>query len=79
MNLLHAETRVAAGIAQVIFQISIAAPMFWMAGMIGSRDRLARLLSVIFVASFFSAAIGVLQVYFPTVCCPRNSARSRAT
>ena len=65
LNLLHAETRVAAGIAQVVFQIGIAAPMFWMAGMIGSRGRLARLLSVIFIASFFSAAIGVLQVYFP--------------
>ena len=65
LNLLHAETRVAAGIAQVVFQIGIAAPMFWMAGMIGSRERLARLLSVIFVASFLSAAIGVLQVYFP--------------
>ena len=65
LNLLHAETRVAAGIAQVVFQIGVAAPMFWMAGMVAAAARLARLLSVIFVASFFSAAVGVLQVYFP--------------
>jgi hypothetical protein len=79
MNLLHAETRVAAGIAQVIFQIGVAAPMFWMPGMTGSRRRLARLLSVIFVASFFSAAIGVLQVYYPdSLLPPEFSALARS-
>src|SRR6188768_3749017 len=79
LNLLHAETRVAAGIAQVIFQICVAAPMFWMPGMIGSRRRLSRLLSVIFVASFFSAAIGVLQVYYPdSLLPPEFSALARS-
>ena len=34
VNLLHTETYPAAGIAQVILQISIAAPMFWAARMV---------------------------------------------
>ena len=65
LNLLHADTRLGAGIAQVIFQISVAAPMFWVPGMVRSQARLARLMSVMFAASFLSAAVGVLQVYYP--------------
>ena len=34
VNLLHSETRLNAGLAQVVFQISIAAPMFWVAGLV---------------------------------------------
>ena len=64
-NLLHAETYLEAGLAQIVFQISIAAPMFWVARMIRSPERLARLLWIIFAASFVSAAVGVLQVYYP--------------
>ena len=64
-NLLHSETYLEAGIAQAVFQISIAAPMFWVARMIRSEARLARLLWIILAASFLSAAVGVLQVYAP--------------
>ena len=45
-----------AGLAQIVFQISIAAPMFWVARMVRSPERLARLLWIIFAASFVSAA-----------------------
>ena len=65
LNLLHEETHLLAGIAQVIFQISIAAPVFWMPRTVRSEARLLRLLWVIFAASFVAAATGVLQVYYP--------------
>ena len=59
-----------AGLAQLIFQISIAAPMFWAARSVRSPERLARLLWIIFAASLVSAAVGVLQVYYPDVFLP---------
>jgi hypothetical protein len=65
VNLLHPETHLEAGIAQLIFQISIAAPMFWVARTVLSQERLARLLWISFAASFASACLGVLQVYYP--------------
>jgi hypothetical protein len=65
VNLLHQETHLAAGIAQVVFQISIAAPMFWVMRTVRSEARFVRLLWVIFIASFAGAAVGVLQVYYP--------------
>ena len=54
-----------AGLAQIAFQISIAAPMFWVSRMVRSPERLARLLWIIFAGSFVSGAVGVLQVYYP--------------
>ena len=70
VSLLHPDTHPKAGLGQVLFQISIAAPMFWAAQSVLSPQRLARLLAVIFVASLFSAAIGILQVYYPDVFLP---------
>jgi len=65
LNLLHTETHLEAGIAQVIFQLSIAAPMFWVVRTVRSEARFLRVLWLIFAASFVGAAVGVLQVYFP--------------
>src|SRR5262245_33239891 len=48
MSLLHPDTHLRAGIAQVIFQISIAAPMFWVGRALVSPERLARVLWIIF-------------------------------
>src|SRR4051794_5689807 len=64
-NLLNPSTHLEAGVAQIIFQIAIAAPMFWVPRVIGSQERFARLLWIILGASFLSAALGVLQVYYP--------------
>ena len=64
-NLLHAETRLQAGLAQIVFQVSIAAPMFWAAAMVHDQRRLTRLLWIICGAGFLNAALGVLQVYEP--------------
>jgi hypothetical protein len=65
LNLLHSETHLMAGVAQIVFQLAIAAPMFWGMRAVQSEARLLRLIWVIFWASFVSAATGVLQVYFP--------------
>jgi len=64
-NLLHPETQLKAGLAQLVFQISIAAPMFWAGRLVGSHERLERLLWIVFVASLASAAVGVLQASWP--------------
>ena len=69
-NLLHEETQMRAGLAQIVFQASIAAPMFW-AARIGQGDvRLRRVVWLILLSSFASAALGILQVYYPTTFLP---------
>ena len=65
VNLLQPTTHMLAGVGQVIFQISIAAPAFWMARAIRSERRLTCFLWVLFAASFVASAVGILQVYFP--------------
>jgi hypothetical protein len=65
LNLLHTETHLMAGVAQIVFQLAIAAPMFWVARAVHSEARLLRIIWVIFGASFLNAAVGILQVYFP--------------
>ena len=70
LNLFHEETQVLAGIAQIVFQISIAAPAFWVACIVRSKARFLRILWVIFGASLISAAVGVLQVYYPELFLP---------
>jgi hypothetical protein len=65
VNLLHESTQMAAGLAQVVFQASIAAPAFW-AGKMGHGElRLRRVLWLLLIGSLASAGLGVLQVYFP--------------
>jgi hypothetical protein len=70
LNLLHATTHSAAGAAQIVFQISIAAPIFWMARAVRSEERLMRVVALLFAASFVSSALGILQVYYPNVFLP---------
>jgi hypothetical protein len=65
LNLLHPTSHLMAGFGQIVFQISIAAPAFWMARAIRSERRLAIFLWVLFTSSFLAAAAGILQVYFP--------------
>jgi len=65
VNLLQPTTHMVAGAGQIIFQISIAAPAFWMARAIRSERRLTFFLWVLFAASFVASAAGILQVYFP--------------
>ncbi len=68
-NLLHEATWVAAGLAQIVFQVAIAAPVFWAARAI-SEPRLERLMLLIFGANFLSTGLGLLQVYYPDTFLP---------
>jgi len=69
-NLVHEETWLTAGIGQVVFQLAIAAPVFWAARVWVTEKRLERLILLIFGANFASAALGLLQVYYPEVFLP---------
>lgn len=70
INLLHGTTHSMAGLAQIVFQISIAAPAFWIGRAVRTEGALQRLLVILFVASFLSSALGILQVYYPDTFLP---------
>jgi hypothetical protein len=65
VNLLQPTTHMLAGVGQIVFQISIAAPAFWMARAVRSERRLSIFLWVLFASGFIASAVGILQVYFP--------------
>ena len=69
-NLVHDETWFMAGVAQVVFQLAIAAPVFWTSRADITERRLDRLILLIFGANFVSAALGLLQVYYPATFLP---------
>src|SRR5262245_41884046 len=64
-NLLHETAQPMAGGAQLVFQICISAPAFWMARSVRSETQLRRVVWIIFGASALGSVVGVLQVYFP--------------
>ena len=70
LNLLQPTTHLMAGIGQIIFQISIAAPAFWMARAVRSEGRLTMFLWVLFASSLLASGVGILQVYFPETFLP---------
>jgi hypothetical protein len=69
-NLLHESTHWLAGMAQIVFQLCIAAPAFWMCRAVRSEAHLTRVLWVLFVGSALSSVLGILQVYYPETFLP---------
>jgi hypothetical protein len=69
-NLVHDGTWFTAGVAQVIFQLAIAAPVFWASRSWITATRLERLILLVFGAHFVSAVVGLLQVYYPATFLP---------
>lgn len=65
LNLLHSTTQLYAGIAQGIFQLAVVAPIFWACKAVHSPKRLERMLVLALVFNCASAALGLLQVYYP--------------
>jgi hypothetical protein len=65
LNLLHSTTQSTAGLAQCIFQFSVAAPVFWAWKAVQDEHRLLRAVRLVFLFSALSASLGILQVYFP--------------
>ena len=74
-SLVHPATWVLSGTAQIVFQVSIAAPVFWTARHWVTDERLERVLLLVFGANFVSAALGLLQVYYPQTFMPPEFSR----
>ena len=68
--LMHPATWMMSGIAQIVFQVSLAAPIFWAVRVWISAERLERLIWLVFAAHFCSAGLGLLQVYYPDTFLP---------
>jgi len=69
-SLIHPNSWLASGVAQVVFQVSIAAPIFWAVAIWTPKARLDRLMWLVFAANFASAGVGLLQVYYPETFSP---------
>jgi hypothetical protein len=69
-NLLHPTTQFAAGVAQCVFQLMIAAPIFWAWKSVRDEKRLLRVIRLVFLLNVLSTSVGALQVYFPDVFLP---------
>lgn len=70
IGLIHPGTWLMSGTAQIVFQLAIAAPVFWAARIWMTRARLERLVKLVFGANLLSAALGLLQVYYPAIFMP---------
>ena len=68
--LMHPATWMMSGVAQIVFQLSLAAPIFWAVRVWITSERLERLVCLVFSAHFFSAGLGLLQVYYPDTFLP---------
>lgn len=65
VNLLRPTSQFGAGIGQCIFQLSIAAPLFWAHKTVRTPQHLGHLIVLVFIMNLASAGLGILQVYFP--------------
>jgi hypothetical protein len=65
LGLSHQSAALEAGLAQCVFQLAIAAPLFWAGKIVSSETQLRRVLWLIFLANAASASLGVLQAYAP--------------
>jgi hypothetical protein len=74
-GLIHPATWIMSGGAQIVFQLSIAAPVFWAARSWLTAERLERVLLLVLGANFLSAGLGLLQVYYPDTFMPPEFSR----
>lgn len=72
INLPRPDSPSMAGIAQLVFQVAIAAPLFWGAKMVANTEDLYRLLRLFFLANAIGTVVGALQVINPDVYLPRD-------
>ncbi len=75
-NLLHPTTHLHAGLAQVFFQLAIAAPVFWAARLTDNEARLRRFLWLVLIANAINSGVGLLQIYFPERFLPAEFSRA---
>ena len=74
-SLTHPSTWLMSGTAQVVFQLSIAAPVFWTARNWMTGERLERVLLLVFCANFPRRGSRPLQVYYPQTFMPPEFSR----
>lgn len=65
VEMFHPNTAYPAGLAQLVMQLSIAAPIFWGARAVSSLARLNRVIWVVLLVNGISVTVGLLQVFFP--------------
>jgi hypothetical protein len=65
VGLAHPEANLCGGAGQLLFQLSIVGPFFWIGMHSLSPERVRRLLGLMFLAGAASAAIGLLQFVYP--------------
>jgi hypothetical protein len=70
--LLHGDTRLFVGIAQVSLYFAILSPVFWASGFVLNRRQLLRALVVLLVCNGVNSMVGVMQVYDPDRWLPRQ-------
>jgi hypothetical protein len=72
LSLLHPDTPLIAGLAQIVFQVCIAIPLYWTTRATIDERRLRRLVWLTFMCNGISALVGALQVYRPDIYMPRD-------
>lgn len=66
LNMFHPETSsILAGLAQLGIQFSVVAPLLWVTRLRMDAVAFRRMLALLFLFNAASAALGVLQVYYP--------------
>jgi hypothetical protein len=75
LGLAHPLTEFPSGPAQIVFQLCIAAPIFWVWKKIESVPHLNRLIWLMFIANALSVLVGLLQVYYPDQFMPPEFSR----
>jgi hypothetical protein len=70
LGLIHPATHVVTGLAQCTLQLCIAAPAFWADRLLTTAKNFRFLIWSMFLANGASAALGVLQVYYPQAFMP---------
>ena len=73
LNLFHSTTVFPAGIAQLLFQLTISAPVLWVASQVETKEKLERILWILFLANGASALLGLAQVFYPKTLMPQFS------
>ncbi len=76
LGIVHPESNTYSGLAQIVFQISIAAPAWFAATEPIGKKRLQRFLMLVFLANAASASVGLLQIYFPDRFMPPEFSRA---
>ncbi|MFL5340335.1 MAG: hypothetical protein ACJ8F7_09295 [Gemmataceae bacterium] len=77
--LFHPNSSFVGGLAQVVFQVSIAAPAYWAMSETVDRRRVSRFLALLFLLNAASSLVGLLQVYIPERVLPVEFSRQAVT